>query len=165
MATAVVEFDSVDGQTLTLELYPFDSDTASFSVAATERSSNKGTYRANVVSPAEGWYNARAKNAAGNSLGKFHIRLRNVAQTFHAGDPSRPIEGAIEDGSFTLPAETGVPTGFVGALFWLACRLGLRRVVRDDTAKTIIVKDGSNATRTTNTYTSTGGTDDIGAAQ
>lgn len=95
MATATVEFDSVDGQTLTLELYPFGSDTASFSVSATERTNDKGLYQASIVAPTEGWYNARAKNAAGTSIGRYVVYLQNAAKIFRAGDPSPSFTGSM----------------------------------------------------------------------
>jgi hypothetical protein len=71
--------------------------------------------------------------------------------------------GTITDASFTVPAESGPPTGVVGMLVWLAQRMGLRRVRKTATAVQVYAA-GNVAVRTSNAYTSTEDTDDVGAA-
>jgi hypothetical protein len=71
--------------------------------------------------------------------------------------------GAIGDASFTTPAESGPPTGVVGMLVWLAQRLGLRRVRKTATAIEVYTSGGVTV-RTSNAYTVSGTTEDVGGA-
>ena len=81
------------------------------------------------------------------------------------GDAMSLADGAITDAKFTLPAVTGVPTGIVGFIHWIAARMGLARVVKSDDDGTIAVYRADGTTvRTANSFTSTDGTDDVGAA-
>ncbi len=107
---------------------------------------------------------------ASNAGGGGGTVVLDANQPFYApaiaGDAMTLTAGAIDDTSFTLPAESGPPTGAVGMLVWVAQRLGLRRVKKSGKASgTIIVYAAGNVTpRTTNVFTSSATVDDIQGA-
>lgn len=99
----------------------------------------------------------------GTELGRLDASVSSRASL---GDEMTIVDGSISENTFTLPTEVaGTPTGVLGMLRWVAHRLGLRRVRRDDIGKTIetYLEDGTTIA-TTNSYTSISQVDDIGPA-
>lgn len=69
MATTTIKFEAPQGLTLSLELYPLTSDTASDTQSATEATNCKGLYSISVIDLATATYYARAKLADGTTVG------------------------------------------------------------------------------------------------
>jgi len=78
--------------------------------------------------------------------------------------PGTLAAGAITEATITLPAEgAGTPTGALGLIQWIAGMFGWRKVVKDGTAITQYLADGTTP-KTASTYTSLAGTDTINKA-
>ncbi len=87
MATAIIEIDAPDGQALTLELYPFGSDTLAVSaLTLTEHSNNLGLYEATTTDGLTGWHNARAKNASGVTIARGAVYMTDEAAVHRVVD-------------------------------------------------------------------------------
>lgn len=86
MATDTIEFEATPGLTLTFDVYPEGSDTASFSgVSATERTNAKGTYRGTVSAPTAGNYKVHVK-VGSDVVGVYWVVLANDGADHYCGD-------------------------------------------------------------------------------
>lgn len=80
MANAIVEIVAPSGMTLTLSLFPIGSDTAGATgKALTERTNDKGTYRATVADGLVGLYRANALTAGGVLVAKGVVLMSDEA--------------------------------------------------------------------------------------
>jgi hypothetical protein len=94
MATATVEFDCLQGMTLTLELYAVGSDTLVASSSASERSNDRGSYVANVSAPA-GTYRVRVRTAANVTVARGILRHQDVDGTERVTDDDLSAMGSV----------------------------------------------------------------------
>jgi hypothetical protein len=112
MATATLEFDCPQGGTLTVELYPPGSDTATTSVAATERTNDKGCYTASLVDVASGTYKARFRNASNATIARALLQHVNEAGVERV---AMDDQASIADPTATVNL-SGTTVGTVNAL-------------------------------------------------
>lgn len=90
MATETIEFVAPAGLTLTVDVFPLGSDTASHSeLAAAENTNNKSTYRVSAVNPAVGWHRIEAISD-GVTVASYPVYLTNTARVAYAAD--YPVE-------------------------------------------------------------------------
>jgi len=77
MAAAIIEVDFAPGQTLTLDLIPWGTDTLyAANLNLSEKTNDKGSYRVTVNDPEEGSYRINLK-LAGDVVSKFRVDLVN----------------------------------------------------------------------------------------
>jgi hypothetical protein len=81
MATATLEFDCIQEQDLTVELYAPGDDTLVYSAQATEYASDLGAYWVPLSAVSSGTYRVRVKLADGTTLGRgflYHVNAVGV---------------------------------------------------------------------------------------
>lgn len=111
MATATIEIAPLPtGLTLTCDLFPADSDTAAeSSLALTERTNNKMTYRTSITSDLTGWHRIEVQRS-GAPLAGYWVDLDDVTGTYYASDfgprSSLSSAGSVPAGS-SPPLSTG----------------------------------------------------------
>ena len=102
MATANIEFFiGIPGLTLTVDIYPFGNDTASFSaVSLTEATNRLGLYSGTIDSPTVGMYQAFVKNGSAN-FAVGDIYLDNTTSIHRMVDQAASL--VVQDATGTIP--------------------------------------------------------------
>jgi len=77
MANTIVEFEATQGQSLTVLLYPYESDIAVNGAgdAATESTNRKGVYSVTVTEALSGYHHAIVEDAGGDTIESYHVYL------------------------------------------------------------------------------------------
>lgn len=117
MATDTIEFEALPGLTLTFDVFPVGSDTASFSaVSATERTNGKGVYRGTVTAPTAGLYRVHVK-VGSDVVGVYTVRLANDGADHRCNDAAEAdlamISGSSAAALALLRSLTGIVSGTV----------------------------------------------------
>jgi hypothetical protein len=95
MATATLEFDAPEGLTLTAKLYAVGADTELASVAATERTNDKGSYAASIVDFATGTYKLRIIDGSSNTVARGILHHVNAAAVENTSDYFDPVSDPV----------------------------------------------------------------------
>jgi len=86
MATQTIQSWAVTGETLTMKVYTFDSDTASDSAAATESTNRKGLYIASFTDLPADTYIVQLETSGGVVRSFFWVTTTSSTATFQAYD-------------------------------------------------------------------------------
>tara|TARA_R110000824_G_scaffold526_11_gene3389 strand:- start:5306 stop:8155 length:2850 start_codon:yes stop_codon:yes gene_type:complete len=88
VATTPVEFESPAGLTLTLELYPYGSDTIANGAgdACTEATNRHGVYSADVTEALTGLHHAIIVDGSGNLIATYSVDLLDDTSIYRCGD-------------------------------------------------------------------------------
>jgi hypothetical protein len=108
MANTIAQIQASDGLTLTLKLYADDSDTIANGASGdtlTERTNDKGTYRATVTEALAGVYRYRATDANDVTMARGMIDMVDDTATHEGYDPA-PSDMALESTSQAIVADT-----------------------------------------------------------
>jgi hypothetical protein len=108
MANTIAQIQASDGLTLTLKLYADDSDTIANGASGdtlTERTNDKGTYRATVTEALAGVYRYRATDANDVTMARGMIDMVDDTATHEGYDPA-PSDMALESTSQAVVADT-----------------------------------------------------------
>jgi len=106
MATETCVFTFATAQTLTADLFPEGSDTATLSAqTCTEATNRKGTYTFTVTTGLSGWYQVVVK-LSGTAVSNWWFYLANAATTTYGVDrvDTRSMYGALGDLGTTMKA-------------------------------------------------------------
>lgn len=101
MATTPVEFAAPEGLTLTTEFFDDGGDTIQSTVAATERTNNKGIYFANITDALIGLFNVRIRDAGDLTIGQYQVGMADDTVLRRLADPA--ISTGIAGGLFPVP--------------------------------------------------------------
>jgi hypothetical protein len=116
MATTPVEFRAPSGLTLTLELYPYGSDSIANGAgdSATEETNRKGVYQAPVTEALTGWHTAHVKSGS-DIVAVYDIYLEDDTDPHRCHDaPARLHDGG--DGAALCQVNTDMRGTDAGAL-------------------------------------------------
>jgi len=86
MTTQTIQSWAVTGETLTMKVYTFDSDTASDSAAATESTNRKGLYIASFTDLPADTYIVQLETSGGVVRSFFWVTTTSSTATFQAYD-------------------------------------------------------------------------------
>ncbi len=96
MATTPVEFEAPSGMTLTVELYPYGSDTIANTGGdtATEATNRKGLYSASITESTSGWHTLHILDGSSNLIGTYAVYMEDDTDIHRAEDsPARMYDG------------------------------------------------------------------------
>ena len=86
MATTPLEVRAPTGLTITVDVFPHDSDTAAQSaIAMTEETNRKGIYKGDVTAAITGWHSVHL-DLSGTNIGVFDVNLADTTDTHFARD-------------------------------------------------------------------------------